>query len=82
MNRGIFSLQKHQLCFLVYHISNNFLRENIVSYKEGLCQIVLAFFHLGFHQPFACDPCWIKASLLKWEGLENGKGDTILSILN
>lgn len=74
---GFFFLQKHQLCFLVYQISNNLLRENIVSYKAGLCLIALAFFHLGFHQPFACDPCWIKASLWSGKDWEMARGRRI-----
>lgn len=34
-----------------------------MSYEVGLCLIALAFFHLGFHQPFFYDPSLIKASL-------------------
>lgn len=73
--RGLFFfLQKHHLCFLVYQISNILLRENIVSYKEESCVIALAFFHLGFHQPFACDPCWIKASLRSGKDWKMARG--------
>lgn len=70
--RGFFFLQK--LCFLVYQISNNLLRENIMSYKAGLCFIALAFFHLGFYQPFACDLCWIKACFWSGKDWEMARG--------
>lgn len=71
--RVFFFLQKHQLCFLVYQISNILLRENIVSYKEESCVIALAFFHLGFHQPFCLWSLLDQSFLPKWKALENGK---------